>query len=92
MAKQSELPGVEREVNKKVEAAGDMLVSATKKKTSANNAHKKQEEALLQVMIAEGVTTYTSEELGKTFDVSELKKVKVSAWEAPKAPKGEAIN
>lgn len=87
MAKQTEIPGTEREVNKKVENAGDLLVSATKKKTAANATHKKQEQHLLDVMLEEKVMTYTSEELGKTFEVDEKQKVKVSAWQAPKPPK-----
>lgn len=87
MAKQSEIPGTERPVNKKVELAGDLLVSATKKKTAALAAHKKQEQHLLDVMLEEKVSSYTSEDLGKTFDVTDLQKVKVSAWQEPKAKK-----
>lgn len=83
MAKQTVIPGTERAVNAKVENAGDLLVSATKKKTKANNDHTKAEDHLLQVMIDEGVDEYVSEELGKTFNVEEKKKVKVSKWENP---------
>lgn len=85
MAKQSVIPGTERAVNAKVENAGDLLVSATKKKTKANTDHKKAEDHLLQVMIDEGVDEYVSEELRKTFNVEESKKVKVSTWENPNA-------
>lgn len=89
MAKQTELPGVERPVNKKVELAGELLISATKKKTAANTTHKKQEQHLLDVMIEEKVASYTSEDLGKTFEVDDRQKVKVSTWQAPKASDGE---
>lgn len=82
--KQTEIPGTERPVNKKVENAGELLVSATKKKTTANVAHKKAEQHLLDVMVEEKVASYTSEDLGKTFDVNDLQKVKVSTYKAPK--------
>lgn len=81
--KQSEIPGTEREVNKAVENAGDLLVSAVKKKTSATKAAKKAEDHLLQVMHDEKVQSYTSEALGKTFEIESPEKVKVYAWESP---------
>ena len=83
MAAQKEIPGMEREVNQKVEHAGELLVSATKKKTNANVAHKKAHDHLLAVMREEKVPEYTSEDLGKTFRIEDTEKVKVSAWENP---------
>lgn len=81
--KQTEIPGTEREVNQKVEHAGELLISATKKKTNANVAHKKAHDHLLAVMREEKVPEYTSEDLGKTFRIDDVEKVKVSAWENP---------
>lgn len=92
MAKQSELPGVEREVNKRVENAGDLLVTATKKKTTANKNHKEAENRLLQVMQEEKVKEYTSEALGKTFEVDDTAKVKVHTWKPPTPKKAEDDN
>jgi predicted transcriptional regulator len=87
---QLEIAGTEREVNKKVENAGDLLVSATKKKTSASKNHKEAENRLLEVMRDEKVRTYTSESLGKTFEVDDVEKVKVYAWKPIEPPKAEA--
>jgi len=92
MAKQTEIPGTEREVNKKVENAGDLLVSATKKKTKASKDHKDAEARLLEVMREEKVKKYTSEALGKTFEVDDVEKVKVYAYKPPNPPKAEDVN
>lgn len=83
MAKQTEIPGTERKINKRVESAGEVLVDKTKKKTKANQDHKKAESELLVVMGEEKVPEYTSEALGKTFVVDTEPKVKVSAWKPP---------
>lgn len=90
MGRQSEIPGTERAINKRVENAGELLVSATKKKTKANKDHKEAENHLLEVMHEEKVSQYVHEDMGKIYEIDETEKVRVSVWQPPKSQKAEA--
>lgn len=90
MGKQTEIPGTEREVNKRVEDVMQVLDSKRKAKTRASTAHKDAEPRVIQVMREEKLKTYTSVDLGLTVDIDEVEKPKLSAYHPPDAEKAKS--
>jgi hypothetical protein len=94
MARQSEIPGTEREVNKRIENVMEVLDSKRKAKTRAGVAHKEAELRVIEVMREEKVKSYTSVDLGLTVEIDETRHAKLSSYQPPeeekRAPKAEA--
>jgi len=88
MARQNELPGVEREVNKKIEGVMEVLDAKRKAKTRAGTAHKDAEKKVIDVMIEEKVKEYTSVDLGLTVRLNEKQAAKLEAYHPPDEKKG----
>ncbi len=84
MTKQTELAGIERPVNKKIENAMQVLSDKKKAKTKSNNAHKDAEARVIDVMKDEKVDSYTSVDLGLTIEIDATEKAKLSAYHPPK--------
>lgn len=91
--RQSEIPGTEREVNKRIENVMQVLSDKKKAKTRANNAHKDAEVRAIEVVREElkgqKVQSYTSVDLGLTIDLDDIERVKLSAYTPPKEEKAE---
>src|SRR4051812_42952028 len=87
MAKQGEIPGTERETNKRIENAMQVLSDKKKAMTRARNSHKDAEVKAIEVVREElkdeKVRSYTSVDLGLTIDLDEVEKVKLSAYHPP---------
>ena len=92
MSRNMEVPGTEREVNKRVENVMEVLDSKRKAKTRANNAHKEAESRVIAVMREEKLSEYTSADLGLTITIDEVEHAKLAAYTPPedKKPKAEA--
>lgn len=89
MSAQAEIPGTERKKNKAVEEVMELLSDAKKKKTSANNKHKEREIAVIEVMKKQGITEYTSLDLGITVVIDEKQTPKLSAYKPKDEEKAE---
>jgi len=91
MSRQSEIPGTERPVNKRIENAMQILSDKKKAMTRARNAHKDAEVKAIEVvreeLVGEKVRSYTSVDLGLTIDLDEVEKVKLSAYHPPEEEK-----
>lgn len=94
MAKQGEIPGTEREVNKRIENAMEVLSDKKKAMTRARNAHKEAEVKAIEVCREElkgkKDRSYTSVDLGMTIDLDEIEKVKLSAYHPPEEEKAKS--
>lgn len=88
MARQSEIPGTERPVNKRMEGLIGELVGLTKKKTKATQDVKKADDAINRALIEEGLPEYTSEEHGKTVKLEQ--KTRYSNWSPPEPESAES--
>lgn len=90
MARQTEIEDTERKVNKRIENHMHTLSDLKKKKTRANNAHKDGEATTIAAMRDEGLTEYTSVDLGLTIELDDTAKVKLSAYHPPEAEKAKS--
>jgi hypothetical protein len=91
MAKQSEIPGTERTINKKVAAAGEQLADLIKDLTEARNAKNDGELTLINVMKAEKVPRYVHEEAGIEIILSNKDKVRIKKWKRPESDNAEPV-
>lgn len=83
MGKQLEVVGTEREVNKRIENAMEVLDSKRKAKTRAGNAHKEAEMRAIQIMREEKVKEYTSADLGLTIIIDDVEHAKLASYTPP---------
>lgn len=75
--RQTEIPGMERKVNKKVEAAGEALADLIKDLTDARQEKAAGEIKLIEVMKQEKVPRYAHAEAGFEIILSSHDKVRI---------------
>jgi len=92
MGRQAEVPGTERVKNKRIEGHMEELKDAKRAHTRARNKHKDLEATTIAAMKDEGLSEYTSIDLGMTLRVEDQTHAKLSPYKPPKEekPKAEA--
>lgn len=87
--RQTDVPGTERKKNPKLEKVMEELDDARKAKTKASNKHKEADQRAIDALKAEGLTEYTSLDLGMTITVDDTTHAKLSAYKAPKGQQND---
>lgn len=90
--RQTDVPGTERKKIKKLEELMEALDDARKAKTRASNKHKEAEQRAIDAVKAEGLTEYTSLDLGMKLTVDDTTHAKLSPYKPPAesaAPKAD---
>lgn len=81
--RQLEVVGTERKKNKRIEAVMEALDDARKAKTKATTKHKEAEQRAIDTVRSEGLSEYTSLDLGMTITVDDKTHAKLSAYKPP---------